>query len=87
MMKEEYGKTLPTFPTFPRAKKIRWLVPGRRAGGTFEATFPEASVRIRAPWELPPEPPHLPDMTWKKHRARRCSRTANHPGWLAEVME
>lgn len=49
---------------------------------------PTSSGRIRAPWELVPEPPTSPpDTTRKKLPRSPVFKDQELPGWLAEIME
>jgi len=60
---------------------------GESAGECLEPHSPKPKVRIRAPWELPPEPPP-PDRTWKKQPRSPLFKDGQPiPHWLAEVME
>jgi putative DNA primase/helicase len=45
------------------------------------------SGRIRAPWELPPEPPPPPDTVRKKLPRSPVFKDKELPHWLAEIME
>jgi hypothetical protein len=49
---------------------------------------PKPKVRIRAPWELPPEPPAPPPDTVRKKLPRSpVFKDQELPHWLAEIME
>ena len=88
-VKEEPEKPSPRSPRSPEAEKSEAYA-GERAGERLSSPSPPSrtpSGRIRASWELPPEPPP-PDRTWKKQPRSPLFKDGQPiPHWLAEVME
>ena len=62
---------------------------GEGSGECLKPHSPKLVGRIRASWELPPEPPAPPpDKTWKKQPRSPLFKDGQPiPDWLAEVME
>ncbi len=88
-VKEEPEKPSPRSPRSPDPEKSEAYA-GERAGERLSSPSPPSrtpSGRIRASWELPPEPPP-PDRTWKKQPRSPLFKDGQPiPAWLAEVME
>jgi hypothetical protein len=89
-VKEEPEKPSPPSPRSPEAEKSETYA-GERAGERLSSPSPPSrttSGRIRAPWELPPEPPPPPPDTVRKKLPRSpVFKDKELPHWLAEIME
>jgi hypothetical protein len=88
-VKEEPEKPSPPSPRSPEAEKSETFA-GERAGERLSSPSPPSrttSGRIRAPWELPPEPPPPPDTVRKKLPRSPVFKDQELPHWLAEIME
>jgi hypothetical protein len=89
-VKEEPEKPSPRSPRSPEAEKSEAYA-GERTGERLTSPSPPSrtpSGRIRAPWELPPEPPPPPPDTVRKKLPRSpVFKDKDLPHWLAEIME
>ena len=89
-VKEEPEKPSPRSPPSPEADKSE-AYDGERAGERLSSPSPPSrtpSGRIRASWELPPEPPAPSPVPVRKKLPRSpVFRGQELPGWLAEIME
>ena len=80
-------KHSPHSPHSPEQAKTKACT-GECSGECLEPHSPKPAGRIRAHWELPPEPPAPPPDTVRKKLPRSpVFKDQEFPHWLAEIME